>query len=58
MQPVFVPELPEQWNDFIKDWLRKNDVEANLVVMTQGPTAADPGANPRLEIIELTGSSQ
>ena len=58
VRPVFVPELPEQWNDFIKDWLRENDVEANLVVMTQGPTAADPGANPRLEIIELTGSSQ
>ena len=35
------------------DWLRNHEVEGNLAILTEGPSAKHPEANNRMEIIQL-----
>ncbi len=51
--PVHEPDHPEDWNAFIRKWLEDHEVKGNLVVLTEGPSAKHPGANNRMEIIDL-----
>ncbi|NEV61197.1 pyruvate kinase [Thiorhodococcus minor] len=41
------------WSSFVRQWLRERDIEAGLVLLTQGPTADNPCGNFRMEILEL-----
>lgn len=50
---VHEAENPDNWNVYVKEWLRKNDIEGNLVVLTTGPSAKHPDANHRIEILDL-----
>ncbi|MHC4508578.1 MAG: pyruvate kinase, partial [Planctomycetota bacterium] len=52
--PVHEPDHPEDWNAYIRDWLRSHEVEGNLVVLTEGPSSKHPEANNRMELIDLT----
>jgi pyruvate kinase len=52
--PVHEPDHPEDWNAYIRDWLRSHGVEGNLVVLTEGPSSKHPEANNRMELIDLT----
>jgi pyruvate kinase len=54
VHPVFESERPENWNGYIRDWLKTHAVTADLVVLTQGRTTRDPEANYRMEIVELS----
>ena len=51
--PVHEPEHPENWNAYIRDWLRSHKVEGNLVILTEGPSSKHPEANNRMELIDL-----
>jgi pyruvate kinase len=51
---VHEADHPEDWNAFVRDWLRSHGVEGNLVVLTEGPSSKHPEANNRMEIIDLT----
>jgi pyruvate kinase len=51
--PVHEPDHPEDWNAYIRDWLRSHEVEGNLVVLTEGPSSKHPEANNRMELIDL-----
>jgi pyruvate kinase len=51
--PVCEADHPDQWNAYVKDWLRAHKMEGNLVVLTEGPSPKNPDANHRLEIIDL-----
>ncbi len=51
--PVHELEHPEDWKLFIKEWLHVHEVEGNIVVLTEGPSPKHPGANNRMEIINL-----
>ncbi len=51
--PVHELEHPEDWKLFIREWLRAHEVEGNIVVLTEGPSPKHPGANNRMEIINL-----
>jgi pyruvate kinase len=51
--PVCHPERPDDWRPFIRDWLRKHDVQGDLAVLTEGPSPRHPDANNRMEIIDL-----
>lgn len=51
--PVHEPYHPEDWNSYIKDWLRAHEVEGKLAVLTEGPSSKHPEANNRMEIIDL-----
>ncbi len=52
--PVHMPELPEDWNAFTRDWVRSNGLEGNIAVLTAGPSPEHPEANNRMEIIDLS----
>jgi pyruvate kinase len=51
--PVEESEHPEDWNAFVRQWLRKHGVEGDLVILTEGPSSKHPETNNRMEIIDL-----
>jgi pyruvate kinase len=52
--PLYVPEHPNDWSTFASQWLRSENLPGGFVVLTEGPSPKNPGANPRMEIIDLT----
>jgi pyruvate kinase len=51
--PVYEPEHPDDWNTFIRNWLKAHGVEGDLVILTEGPSRKRPDTNNRMEIIDL-----
>jgi pyruvate kinase len=51
--PVHVPDPPEVWNEFARNWLSSYGVNGDLVVLSTGPSPKFPQANNRIEIIDL-----
>jgi len=51
---VLEPDHPENWNAWARDWLRAQNVEGKLVILTEGPSAKRPDRNNRMEIIDLS----
>jgi pyruvate kinase len=54
VSPVYEPNPPDDWNAYVREWLHAHEVEGNLAVLTEGPSARRPEANNRMEIIDLT----
>ncbi len=52
--PVHEPEHPEQWTDYIRQWVRDHEVTGKLAILTEGPSSKHPETNHRMEIIELS----
>lgn len=52
--PVHETPHPDDWNTYVEQWVGDHELEGNLVVLTQGPSARHPEANHRMEIIDLT----
>ena len=46
--PVQLAEEPENWNDFIRQWLREHQVSGPVAMLVAGPSARNPEANYRL----------
>ena len=53
VHPEHLETYPESWDAFARSWLRDHDIEGNVVMLTEGPTVADPRANDRMELIDL-----
>jgi pyruvate kinase len=51
--PMCEPDRPKDWNAYAADWLQSHEVEGDLAILTEGPSAKHPEANNRMEIIEL-----
>ena len=51
--PMFEPDHPKDWNAYVGDWLRNHEMEGDLAILTEGPSAKHPEANNRMEIIRL-----
>ncbi len=51
--PVHMPEYPEDWNAFIRDWLGSRGIRGRLAILTEGPSTKNPDSNNRMEIIDL-----
>jgi len=58
VHPVYEPEHPQDWNGFVRQWLRTHGVEGDLVILTEGPSSHRPEANNRMEIIDLRSRSE
>ncbi len=54
VEPVAVAEEPADWTDFARRWLRAAGLGGNLALLVQGPSAAHPTVNHRVEIIDLS----
>jgi pyruvate kinase len=51
--PLHALDQPEQWTDYIRQWVRDRGIEGKVAVLTEGPSSKHPEANHRMEIIEL-----
>jgi pyruvate kinase len=51
--PVFYAEHPQDWKPFARVWLQSHGIEGDLVVLIEGPSAENPDANHRMEILDL-----
>jgi len=51
--PVCERSHPKNWNSFVGDWLQSHEMDGNLAILTEGPSAKHPEANNRMEIIQL-----
>ena len=58
VSPVHVPELPADWNAFVRSWVQSEGLPDGLVVLTGGPSRDNPTATHRLEIIDLRRDRQ
>lgn len=52
--PVWESEHPDNWNEYVRNWLNNHEVEGKLAILTEGPSSKHPEANNRMEIIDLT----
>jgi len=53
--PVFEAEDPEEWDAYIRKWVEDHEMKGDIAILAEGPSAKHPGANNRMEIINLTG---
>jgi pyruvate kinase len=51
---VHRPEEPADWNAFVRSWLRDHRLGGDIALLTEGPSERNPGANNRMEIIDVT----
>jgi len=51
--PLLEATDPESWNEFVRGWMRDQGLSGGLALLTAGPSPKHPGANHRLELIEL-----
>jgi pyruvate kinase len=55
---VYEPDHPEDWKGYIGRWLAEHGVSGDLAVLTEGPSAKHPGANHRMEIVDLSSPNR
>jgi pyruvate kinase len=53
VHPVDLAEEPEDWSDFATRWLHDHGIAANRVMLVAGPSARNPKANHRIELMQL-----
>ena len=51
--PVCEADHPENWREYIGRWLCDHEMSGELAVLTEGPSAKNPEANHRMEIVDL-----
>jgi pyruvate kinase len=56
--PVLEKDHPENWKPYVKEWLQRNEMQGDIVVLTEGPSSKHPDANRRMEIIDLRSSEK
>ena len=56
--PVDVPSEPADWREFASEWLRGHGVAARQVILVAGPSAQNPRANHRIELMRLDAEHQ
>lgn len=54
VHPLDLAEEPENWRDFIAQWLREHRVQVEHVMLVAGPSARNPSANHRIELMHLS----
>jgi pyruvate kinase len=51
--PVFEPDHPRVWREWINQWLADQGESGDIVILTEGPSKKYPHRNNRMEIIDL-----
>ncbi len=51
--PVFNKDHPKDYTPFVRTWLREHELQGDIAVLTEGPSAKHPETNHRMEIIDL-----
>jgi len=53
VHPLHEPDHPDNWKEYVRNFLQKLEVPGNIVLLTEGPSSKHPEANNRLELIDL-----
>jgi pyruvate kinase len=53
VHPVDLAEEPDDWRQWSAQWLRENGITAERVMLVAGPSARNPKANYRIELMRL-----
>jgi len=53
IEPVQVPQDLADWTPYVRERLQEENLDDGVAVLTQGPSAANPSGNNRLEILNL-----
>ncbi len=53
VQAVHLPEPPDDWSAFARAYLAEHGISGRIALLTEGPSARNPRANNRMEIIDL-----
>jgi pyruvate kinase len=56
VEPIHLADRQADWSAFARDWMRKQGVAGHLAILVTGPSEEDPGANSRMELLELDAS--
>ena len=51
---VHLAEPPDDWSAFTRGFLAGHGISGRIALLTEGPSARNPQANNRMEIIDLT----
>ena len=51
------PEPPDDWSEFARAYLAEHGVAGRIALLAEGPSARNPHANNRMEIIDLTSGT-
>ena len=51
--PINIAEEPDDWREWIAQWLHENGVIAERVMLVAGPSSRNPKANYRIELMRL-----
>jgi pyruvate kinase len=57
VHPVHVDTPPEDWRDFVHDWLRRNQQTGDIAMLISGPSPRNPKENYRLEFLRQDPNS-
>jgi pyruvate kinase len=53
VHPIDLAEEPTDWKHWIQSWLRQNGIPGERVILVAGPSARNPNANHRIELMHL-----
>jgi pyruvate kinase len=51
--PVQLAEDPENWSDFVRQWLREHQLPGPVAMLVAGPSPRNPDANHRIEFLRV-----
>jgi pyruvate kinase len=54
VHPIDLAEEPSDWRQWLRIWLREKGVPSERVILVAGPSARNPKANHRIELMQLT----
>jgi pyruvate kinase len=54
---LHVPEPPDDWSEFARTFVAERGIAGRVALLAEGPSARNPRANNRMEIIVLTSGT-
>jgi pyruvate kinase len=53
VHPVDLPEDPDNWRDYARNWLQEQELPGRIAILAAGPSAHHTDANHRIEFLVL-----
>jgi pyruvate kinase len=53
VHPILMREEPASWSEFGRDWLRREQISGQVVMLVAGPSMRDPSGHHRIEFMRV-----
>ncbi len=57
VHPVELTQEPDDWTDWMRRWLREQQLPGTIAMLAAGPSPRNPHANHRIEFIRVAGDA-